>query len=373
MHLIRELTGIEPIVEIGNWRVADQRYDVSATTAFRSRPLKGRTLMIRANRDERMRAAVLTGPRCVDILEVERPAAGPHHALIKLEGCGLCASNVPPWQGRPWFEYPMAPGAPGHEGWGRVVEVGSEVSRVRVGERVGFLSDRALAEYDIAHERQLVRIPATLEGRLAPAEALACAMNAFRRADIRPGHAIAIVGIGFLGALITELAAGAGARVLAISRRKHALDRAREIGATATLSLDAHARLATAASRRISEGLDRVGFDRVVEAAGTQRTLDVAAGLVRIRGRLIIAGFHQDGPRRVDMQTWNWRGIDVINAHERDPDVYVDGMRAALDAVATGKLHPDPLYTRYDLEDAPAAFEALERRPAGFMKAVVTP
>jgi 2-desacetyl-2-hydroxyethyl bacteriochlorophyllide A dehydrogenase len=324
------------------------------------------------SRRETMRAAVLTGPRRLDILEVPRPAPGPDQVLVRVEGCGLCASNVPVWQGRPWFDYPMTPGAPGHEGFGRVVEVGTDVTSVRVGDRVGFLSERALAEYDLAHERQLVRVPPELEGRLVPAEALACAMNVFRRADIRPGHAVAVVGVGFLGALLTELASRAGARVLAISRRDSALDHARAIGATATLSLDAHARLTTAASRRIADGLDRMGFDRVIEAAGTQRTLDVAAGLVRVRGRLIIAGFHQDGTRQIDMQAWNWRGIDVVNAHERDPDTYVEGMRAALDAVACGRLHPDPLYTTFSLDRAREAFEALESRPSRFMKAVVT-
>ena len=40
------------------------------------------------------------------------------------------------------------------------------------------------------------------------------------------------------------------------------------------------------------------------------------------------------------MQLWNWRGLDVINAHERDPQVYTDGIRAAAQAVAGGTLDP---------------------------------
>jgi threonine dehydrogenase-like Zn-dependent dehydrogenase len=89
---------------------------------------------------------------------------------------------------------------------------------------------------------------------------------------------------------------------------------------------------------------------------------------------LIIAGFHQDGPRSVNMFLWNWRGIDVINAHERDPRAYVAGMRAAVDAVAEGVLDPTPLYThRYALEDLGAALDATRTRPEGFMKALVTP
>jgi hypothetical protein len=45
------------------------------------------------------------------------------------------------------------------------------------------------------------------------------------------------------------------------------------------------------------------------------------------------------------MQLWNWRGLDVINAHERDPAIYLEGMRAAVRAVETGVLNPRPLYT----------------------------
>jgi threonine dehydrogenase-like Zn-dependent dehydrogenase len=57
--------------------------------------------------------------------------------------------------------------------------------------------------------------------------------------------------------------------------------------------------------------------DVVIECTGMQWPLDLAGELTRERGRLVIAGFHQDGPRQVNMFLWNWRGLDVINAHER--------------------------------------------------------
>ena len=63
----------------------------------------------------------------------------------------------------------------------------------------------------------------------------------------------------------------------------------------------------------------------MIEAVGKQWPLDLAAELTREGGRLVIAGYHQDGPRQVNMQLWNWRGFDVANAHERDPQVAVRG------------------------------------------------
>jgi threonine dehydrogenase-like Zn-dependent dehydrogenase len=75
----------------------------------------------------------------------------------------------------------------------------------------------------------------------------------------------------------------------------------------------------------------------------------------------------------VNMQLWNWRGLDVVNAHERDPAVYAAGMRAAVEAVASGRLDPSPLYTHtLPLDRLGDAMELMAARPDGFLKALVT-
>jgi threonine dehydrogenase-like Zn-dependent dehydrogenase len=86
----------------------------------------------------------------------------------------------------------------------------------------------------------------------------------------------------------------------------------------------------------------------------------------------VIAGYHQDGPRQVDMQMWNWRGIDVINAHERDAQVYVHGMKEAARLVESGALPLDVLITHvFPIEAAAEAFKCAVERPDGFLKAAV--
>ena len=113
--------------------------------------------------------------------------------------------------------------------------------------------------------------------------------------------------------------------------------------------------------------------DRVIEAVGQQWPLDLAGELTRERGRLIIAGFHQDGPRNVNMFLWNWRGLDVVNAHERDPEVYRRGMEEGVALVAAGELDLEPLLThRFPLADINRAFATAAARPEGFLKALVT-
>jgi D-arabinose 1-dehydrogenase-like Zn-dependent alcohol dehydrogenase len=175
-----------------------------------------------------MRAAVLAGPGRIRIDEVARPAPGPGQVRLRLQGCGVCASNLTPWAGPDWMTFPTEPGGLGHEAWGTVDALGDGVEGLRIGERVAALSYKAYAEYDVAAAEAVVPLPAALADKPFPGEPLGCAMNIFRRSDIAAGQTIAIVGIGFLGAVLTRLATDAGARVIAVSRRPYSLDATRD-------------------------------------------------------------------------------------------------------------------------------------------------
>jgi len=310
------------------------------------------------------RAAVIRERGSVELVEVPLPEPGEGEVRLRLEGSGVCGSDLAVWSGRPWFDYPQPPGAPGHEGWGVVDAVGSGVSGLREGDRVAGLTYRAYADYDVARAADLVPLPGGTGP--FPGEALGCAVNVVRRSGIRAGDTVAVVGAGFLGCVIVQLAAAAGARVLAISRRRSALETAATAGAAATIALE------EPVAERVGELTDGKLCDVVIEAAGVQATLDVAGPLTRTRGRLVVAGFHQDGARQVDMQLWNWRGLDVVNAHERDPAVYVEGIREAAAAVEEGRLDPGSLYThRFGLDEVDAALDTAVERPDGFLKALV--
>jgi threonine dehydrogenase-like Zn-dependent dehydrogenase len=160
----------------------------------------------------------------------------------------------------------------------------------------------------------------------------------------------------------------AGARVISIARKESALNTALEFGAAEAVLMDDHWRIIEQVKALTS---DR-GCECVIEATGKQWPLDLAGELTGERGRLVVAGYHQDGTRQVNMQMWNWRGLDVINAHERDPLVYMDGIKEAVRLVAIGALDPTSLYTHsYPLEELDAAFKATVARPGNFMKALV--
>lgn len=331
---------------------------VPSSTDDRSAPLPSR-----------MRAAVIVAPARVALHEVDVPRPKPDEVLLRLDGCGLCGSNLPAWEGRPWFHYPMAAGAPGHEAWGTIVAVGSAASHLRVGQRATGLTFKAFAEYDVAPADAVVPLPPQLASSEVPGEPLGCAMNVVARSGVVPGITCAVVGVGFMGALLTQILARRGVRVVAISRRAYALEVARRMGAELALPLGEDWR---EAEQSILQALGSEGFDRVFECTGLEKPLSLAARLTRTRGRLVIVGYHQDGPRQIDLQLWNWRGLDVINAHERERPVYARGIAAAVDALSSKRLAPAPLFThRLPLERLDEAFQLAHERPDGFLKALV--
>ncbi|MBK6264976.1 zinc-binding dehydrogenase [Marivirga sp. S37H4] len=315
-----------------------------------------------------IRSVVITGPEKVKIKEIPMPQPAEGEVRIKLEGSGVCASNIPVWEGRDWFNYPVEAGSPGHEGWGTVDGLGKNVTGLKVGDRVACLSYHAYAQYDIAKANELVKLPSFLDGKPFPGEALGCAVNIFNRSDIQNGQTIAIVGTGFLGLLLTQLAKSVGAKVIAISRRDFSLQSAEKEGADYLISMDDHYEII-----KKVKALTKGQFcERVIEVTGKEWPLNLSIELTAEKGKLIVAGFHQDGMRQLNVQLLNWRGIDMISAHERDPQQYIKGMHDAITAIKIGQMNPFPLFTHsFSQENAQQAFRHLTDRPDGFIKALI--
>ncbi|MGR3570877.1 MDR/zinc-dependent alcohol dehydrogenase-like family protein [Brevirhabdus sp.] len=316
----------------------------------------------------RLSAARITGAGRVEMVELALPEPAEGELRVRLEGCGVCASNLGPWAGPEWMDFPLAPGALGHEGWGVVDAVGGGVDAARLGQRVAVFGSHGFASHEVVAQDAALPIPPALGARVMPAEPLGCAVSIFRAARVQPGDVVAIIGAGFLGALLSKLAARQGATVIAISRRDESLSRARDMGARHTVPLaDHHTVLAEV--DRLTGGR---GCDIAIECTGYQWPLDLAAEILRESGRLVIAGYHQDGPRQVNMQLWNWRALEIANAHVRDRATNLAAMTQAMQLVEEGVIDPDPLLThRFALSQLAEALDATRDKPAGFVKAVV--
>lgn len=311
-----------------------------------------------------MKAAQLAAPGQARIVACERPAPGPGEVLLKVLACGVCGSDLNAWRGVPGIEYPLPPGAPGHEVYGEVLALGPRVSGGRFGTgcRVTGLVQNGYAELALAKADELM----TLSGfDAAPllGEPLACAANVVRRARHRPGEPVAVVGFGYLAALVVRLLfPERDGRWVAISRRPESRERALALGAAAAYPFEAVP----------DECWD--GFPLVIEAAGVQRALDYATWLTAYGGRLVVAGYHADGPRTVNMQSWNWKGIDVINAHERRPEAYLRGLREGLATVERHRIDLAGLIShRWPLGRIADAFRAADERRPDYEKGVVLP
>ena len=307
-----------------------------------------------------MRALSLLAPRTARLIDVSDPSPSADDVLVRIHACGVCASDLNAWRGVPGVEFPLAAGAPGHEVVGEVVATGAAVRELHVGQRVTGVMFNGFAELGVAPAEHVVALPNELPEVLG--EPLACAMNVVRRANFSPGCRLAVVGFGYLAALIVHLLPEGVSEWVAVSRREDSRRLAEQLGAAATYGFE----------NVPSEQWD--SFDVVIEAAGVQQTLDYATWLTAYGGRLVVAGYHADGPRTVNMQSWNWKGIDVINAHERQAAVYVEALRRALELIRIRRIDPTGLQTHaVSLERALEAFALTESRPTGFVKAVVCP
>lgn len=312
-----------------------------------------------------MQAGRIIAPEQFDAVEVNTPEPQEKEVRIKMQGSGLCASNLPLWEGRDWFDYPIGPGKPGHEGWGIIDAVGPEVDDQLIGKRVTALTYKAFAQYDTADEKDVVILPNFLSDKPFPGEPLGCAMNIYKRTQPSAGEKIAVIGCGFLGLLLIQLLKDKGCEVLAISRRNFSLEKAEEMGADQCIKLDEHQRI-------IQEVKNSTNGDfcaKTIECTGKEWPLNLGIQLTKTRGKLVVAGYHQDGMRSVNIQLLNWRGIDMISAHERNSKAYIKGIKEAIVAIEEGRLNPFPLFThKFSMEELGKGFTHLKERPDGFIK-----
>src|SRR5438105_7395208 len=167
-----------------------------------------------------MRALKLRGPRDPVIVDTKEPSPAPGEVLVRIAACGVCGSDLNAWRGIEGIDYPLSPGAPGHETLGTIAAIGSGVSNLTVGDRVTGLLWPGFAELGVTAAVNLVTVPDRLANETVLGEPLACAMNVVRRSGLEAGDRFAVVGFGYLAALIVQLLPGDVGGWVAVSRRE---------------------------------------------------------------------------------------------------------------------------------------------------------
>ena len=305
---------------------------------------------------------------------VPDPVASTDGVVVAVAATGMCRSDWHAWAGHDDIAWPHVPG---HELAGVVVEVGPEVERWGIGDRVtvpfvcgcgrcewcrsgqaqvcphqeqpGFTHWGSFAERVALHaaDANLVAVP---EGvAFETAASLGCRFaTAYRalvgRARVREGEWVSVIGAGGVGLSAVMVARALGARVVAVDRHEEALDLARRLGAEHVLLADADVPARVAA---VTDGGAHVALD----AVGSEATSADALLSLRRGGRHVQVGLLPpvDGRSRVPMDRVIAWELDVLGSH---------GMAAAdypemMSLVAAGTLQPELLVERIvGLEEA---------------------
>ncbi len=330
-----------------------------------------------------MKAAVFHGPKePLRIEEVTTPTPGPGEILVKVAACGVCHTDLHYIDhGIPTFKKP--PLILGHEASGWVEAMGSSVQQWKIGDRVllpavytcgtcrfcrtgrenicesmvmfGNNVDGAYAQYVLSPAKDAFSLPESLDIQCASilADAVSTPFHAVKnRGQVRPGDVVAVFGCGGVGINVVQLAAAAGAHVIAVDIDEGKLERALTLGASETFNPKNEER-PDKALRALSGG----GVDIAFEAIGNPTTIQQAYGAIRKGGRLVVIGYTNESfsfnPARL-----MYHELEVVGSLGCRPVDYPPLIRMA----AARKIQVDPLVTgRYPLEDINSAFDTLRR------------
>jgi L-iditol 2-dehydrogenase len=262
-----------------------------------------------------MKAATVTGPGTTEVVEVPRPQAGSKDVLVAMRACGICGSDafyitiggIPPRQG----STPL-----GHEPAGEVVEVGSEVTDIAVGDRVvinpmaapsgiignggasGALADYLLIEHAV-RGTSLEVIPDHIPWEVAALnEPMAVARHGVNRCKAKAGDKVVVFGAGpvGLGALLAFKSLGVS-HVVVVDIIAARLDKALQIGADAVINSaeeDVVARLIELHGAGEAMFGGKAGTDVYLDAAGAKPVVEIALAAAKRGATLGIVGVHKE-------------------------------------------------------------------------------
>lgn len=255
-----------------------------------------------------MRAALLHGNRALSVEDVPEPRPAPGDVVIEVAYTGICGTDLHEYASGPMFSRP--PVVLGHETAGTVVEVGAEISSVRVGARVtvipmdfcgkchycrhalyhlceapgwiGFTRNGAFARYVAVPARLAVPVPDAVPLDVAAlTEHFTVAFHAMRRAGLKIGERVLVLGAGPVGLALLQCAAAAGAGEVLVT--ESSARRART-----ALALGAAEVLDPASADVVERVRDRtggIGVDIVFDAAGNQSAVEQGLAALRKQGR----------------------------------------------------------------------------------------
>ena len=329
-----------------------------------------------------MKAAFYTGNRTFEVREGTAAPLGPGEVRLQIAYCGVCGTDVHIYHGA-MDQRVRIPQVIGHETSGEVVEVGSDVQNVSVGQRVvvrplqpgepapidngcthigknlkfiGIDTPGAMQTLWTVPAYTLHHLPETvslLHGALI--EPLAVACHDVRLADVKPDEKVVVIGGGPIGLLIALIAKQKDASVILSEVNPQRLALAKAFGLTTANPQEEDL---VAAVEKLTE---EAYADVVFEVSGTASGVEMMTKLARVRGRIVMVAIHPQ-PKPVDLFSFFWRELRMIGARVYEPEDFDE----AINLAATGKLPLDEIITQVEpLESIQKLFAAIDQNPNG--------
>lgn len=336
-----------------------------------------------------MKAAVFTAIRKLEIRDMPAPACPPGWARIKVLSAGVCSTDVHIVNGT--FQHAQPPAILGHEIAGVVDAVGESVQAFRVGDRVtvetavgcglcmycrtgnkhlcdeggeiGFPPYQGgYAQYTIAPQTCLRRVPNTISfDEAGILEAVACPFGAVERLGMRAGEDVVIIGGGIAAlAFLQSVTRHSPRRVILATRRPENLKIAYDMGATQVIGLTDWVEYV----REITHG----GATLTIDAAGAPGTGECAVACTRKQGRIVLYGIPKD-PISLSVEDIVLRQLSIYGVTNNELT-----WDTLLTQVESGAMRIAPFVTHvFALKEIAQAFDLVQKRPAGLIKAVIHP
>jgi D-arabinitol dehydrogenase (NADP+) len=338
-----------------------------------------------------MKAIVYDRPRSFELREVPTPTPGAREVLVRVLVAGVCGTDLHLHDGEFGPTYPLTPG---HEIAGEIVELGSEVTSLSVGDRVTFDNTAACGRcVECRRARPAFCEHIVAQGVNAPggfaefvvtsadrcfvvndldpevavfAEPTACVVHGLDVLALQFGARVLLFGAGPTGLVLTQLLASAGAGSLTVAAPTQSkLDIAAARGATNTVLLNRSQPDASASTLRELAG---DGFDVVIDATGALPVLEQTIPLTRVGGTVFVYGMTAEAAR------WAVPPYDVFRRELTIKGSFAQqfAFDRALGALRGGQVDTTGMIThRFKLEQYAEALEAVA--DSSCVKAVIVP
>jgi len=316
------------------------------------------------------RRIVFKEPKKVEIEEAELPEIAPDQILVKTRmtlistGTELTMLSGEYPRGSHWDNITKYPVYPGYSNCGVVEEVGENVQKFKVGDRVS--STAPHAEYAVIREDRAVKVPDDISDEEATFGTLsATVMNSVRLANIKLGESVIIVGVGILGQLACQFSRLCGGfPVIAVDLSRRRLEIAKKLGASATIQPRVED-----ARQRIMELTRGSGGDVVFEVTGNPKVIPWELSLVKRQGRLILLSSPR-GVTELDFHDLvNWPSRIIIGTHTSshpshetpyNPWTWERNIQLFFELISAGLANVKDLITnRYKWTEAKQAYQRL--------------